>query len=113
MPLSHDIRDRTAELLAEEIALRDYEDWLVEASWNVHRDPDAAAAAPLAYEIELLLSETSGGYRSEEELRAALAQILQREWATFTILDPAIPHSARSKSQTFSGARTPRVEELV
>jgi hypothetical protein len=113
MPLSDDIRDKAVELLAGEIDLGEFEDWFVGASWDVHRDPDAAAAAPLAYHIELLLSELSGGYRTEDELRTSLALMLQRDWATFTILDAATPYSARSKTQVFSGARTRLVKELV
>jgi hypothetical protein len=113
MPLSHDIRDKAADLLAGEIDLREFEDWLIAASWNVHRDADAADAAPLAYHVELLFSELSGGYRNPEDLRAALAEMLQHEWATFTIIDLAVPLAARSKTQVFSGARTPRVTELV
>jgi hypothetical protein len=102
MPLSHDIRDETAKLLAFEIDLRDFEDWLVEATWNVHQDEDAAAAAPLAYKIELLLSELSGGYRTEEEVRAGLARLLQDDWAEFAVFP------SEAKVLVFSGAGTER-----
>ena len=86
MPLSDDIRDKAADLLAYKVDLDEFEDWLVRESWNVHRDPDAAAAAPLAYKIELLLSELSGGYRDEYQFMSSLVRLLQEEWASFEVV---------------------------
>lgn len=100
MPLSDDIWEKAAELLAFEVDLGEFEDWIASETWNVHLDPDADAAAPLAYKIELLLSELSGGYRSEDEFRASLARLLEDRWA-----ESAVSVSEPS-SLVFSGAGT-------
>ncbi|SRR6266498_325247 len=87
MPLSDDIRLHAVQLLSREADLPEFEDWLVASTWNVHRDPDPDAA-PLAYKIDLLLSELSGGYRDEEDVRASIARLLQDHWGDVAIIEP-------------------------
>lgn len=106
MALSDDIREKVAELLVYTLELPEFEDWIASETWNVHRDPDAEVAAPLAYGIELLLSELSGGYRTEDELRHSLARLLQGRWASFVV----IPPNEGPSPLVFSGAGTESVK---
>ena len=69
-----EIRQRLLEWLDGSISLRQFEDWFVPATWNAHRenDPDAES---LADEIEMNLSEYSGGQQNLEQLRGALREL--------------------------------------
>jgi hypothetical protein len=73
-----EIRERLVDLLASEVdkesALSSFEDWLVQASWNMHQTSDHAAQKFVA-EIELSLAEIKSDYellwkRLKEVLRA-------------------------------------------
>jgi hypothetical protein len=69
------IRDKVNELLARKIEIDSFEDWLVTASWNMHRDSDEVAQR-LASAIELRLSEFSSGHLAEARLRTELRELL-------------------------------------
>jgi hypothetical protein len=72
--LEHAIRERLAEYLEGERQLDEFKDWLVGATWDVEQSKEPAAI-DLTYEIKLLLAEHSGGYLTEDELRAELAPV--------------------------------------
>jgi hypothetical protein len=71
MIAENQIRERVARYLVGEISLDELEDWLVERSWNMHRDSDEAAQK-LAAAIELRLAEHSSGHLSDDGLRKEL-----------------------------------------
>lgn len=73
---SRDIRDRLADALLEKSSLDDFEDWLVQHSWNVHKAADFDLLR-LVYAIELRLAEHSSGHLSEDALRKELRSLLQ------------------------------------
>ena len=52
-----------------EISRAQLEDWLFPLVWVGDAEPDAVG---LAWDAQLLLMEASGGYHTEEELRAQL-----------------------------------------
>lgn len=70
-----EIRGHLVDLLAsedgKENALSSFEDWLVQASWNMHQTSDLDAQQLVA-EIELALTEDEGNTGS---LRARLKEI--------------------------------------
>jgi hypothetical protein len=73
-----EIRDRLAALLLSRAFasdLEDFEDWLVQRSWNMHRD-SGPAAQELAAAIELALAEHSSNHLSPEELRRELLRLM-------------------------------------
>lgn len=55
-----------------EISLNQLEDWLIPVVWAEEGEPDAIR---LAWDAQLLLMEASGGYHTEEELRAQLVPL--------------------------------------
>jgi hypothetical protein len=61
--------------LSGEISLQELEDWLVPATWDVHRSGNARAEQ-LASDILLHLAEHSDGWLSEAELRCRLRDIV-------------------------------------
>lgn len=65
------IREKLAHFLTGGLSLDQFEDWLVQKSWNMHRDSDDQSQK-LASAIELRLAEHSNGHLSEPELRAEL-----------------------------------------
>ena len=71
MIAEHQIRERLARYLRNEISLDQFEDWLVQRSWDMHLDSDAAAQK-LASAIELRFAEHSSGHLDEVELRDEL-----------------------------------------
>jgi hypothetical protein len=74
MPNAPQIRSRLAEWIDGRISLSAFEDWFVPATWNIHKENDSEAEN-LADEIELSLSEYSGGYLSIAELRESLEEL--------------------------------------
>jgi hypothetical protein len=69
-----EIRQRLLEWLDGSISLRQFEDWFVPATWNAHRENNPEAES-LADEIEINLSEYSGGQQNIEQLRGALREL--------------------------------------
>jgi len=84
------IREHIASFLAGEESLDAFEDWLVQNSWNMHRD-SSEAAQQLVAEIELRLSEYSSGHLDEGALRNELRSFVEwyREQISFS--DSSIP----------------------
>lgn len=70
------IREHLANYLAGSESLDSFEDWLVEQSWNMHRD-SSEGAQDLVNQIELRLSEHSDGNLSEDKLKRELHQFLE------------------------------------
>ncbi len=66
-----EIREQLANFLSGSLSLEQFEDWLVQNSWNMHKDADDVAQH-LASEIELRLSEHSSGHLSDSALRNEL-----------------------------------------
>jgi hypothetical protein len=62
------VRERLADWLDGRISLSEFEGWLVPATWNIHKANDAEAES-LVDEIELRLSEYSGGHMAAKQLR--------------------------------------------
>jgi hypothetical protein len=69
--LTFAIRDRIIALLAGEISLPEFQDWLVGAKWDVEEigDPEAI---DLSYDVKLALAELSRGDISLTEFRERL-----------------------------------------
>jgi hypothetical protein len=70
-----DIEAHLRSVLSGDVSLEDFEDWLDDASWNMHADSDPAAIAA-AESALLALSEMALAYRSEQSARAELEIIL-------------------------------------
>jgi hypothetical protein len=73
----NEVRERLARYLRGEIALEQFEDWLVQRSWNMHRDSEPAAQKLVAA-IELRLAEHSSGHLDEPSLRSELVPLVSR-----------------------------------
>jgi len=73
----HQIRKYVVDWLAGRISLAQFEDWFVPATWNIAGSDNLVN---LVDEIELNLSEYSGGYLSKEQIREVMQSIL-REFA--------------------------------
>lgn len=71
MIANYQIREKIASYLGNKLALDSFEDWLVQQSWNMHRDA-SREAQELVSAVELRLAEYSSGHLSEEQLRAEL-----------------------------------------
>jgi hypothetical protein len=65
------IREQIGHYLRGEISLDAFEDWLVQRSWNMHKD-SAGDAQRLVSAVELRLAEHSSGHLDENALRAEL-----------------------------------------
>lgn len=83
MIAENSIRDKLNRFLKNEFSLDQFEDWLVQRSWNMHLDSEESAQK-LASAIELRLAEHSSGHLDEpalrEELRAFLTVSTTAVW---------------------------------
>ena len=64
-------------LLANKISLDDFEDWLVQSSWNMQLDSDSEAQE-LVWKIELSLAEYSSEHLDSKELFAELGDLIPK-----------------------------------
>jgi len=97
--LAHgELRNQLVRMLGNEVSLDDFEDWLVQRSWNIHQNSDLLAQR-LAYAIELRLAEYSSGHLSNDELRKELLQLLKQN---MLILSQSPFESGSSTELTFN-----------
>jgi hypothetical protein len=75
MIAENQIREKLGRYLSGELSLDHFEDWLVERSWNMHKDSDESAQK-LASAVELRLAEHSSGHLDDAALRDELRQLL-------------------------------------
>jgi hypothetical protein len=71
------IRDQLASYLAHEVSFAEFEDWLIDYSWNMHKD-SSSDTQDLVTEINSAIYEYLDGYISEEDLRFRLSPQVQR-----------------------------------
>jgi hypothetical protein len=71
------IREQIGHYLRGDISLDVFEDWLVQRSWNMHKDSNEAAQK-LASAVELRLAEHSSGHLDEAALRDELRSFITR-----------------------------------
>ena len=77
MIAENQIREQLARYLRGELSRDQFEDWLVQRSWNMHRD-SVEAAQKLAAAIELRLAEHSSGHLDEPSLRSELLPFVNK-----------------------------------
>ena len=73
MALTAIIRDQVLTYLAGDSTLAEFEEWLVENTWDAHLSD--LPAADLAYTLKHLLAEYTSGHRSEVDLRLAFVPL--------------------------------------
>jgi hypothetical protein len=75
------IREKLGQYLSKQLSLDQFEDWLAEHSWNMHKD-SSESAQKLASAIELRLAEHSSGHLDEcalrDELRPLVTNIIMQ-----------------------------------
>jgi hypothetical protein len=96
------IREKLGHYLSKEWSLAQFEDWLVQGSWNMHKDSEEQAQK-LASAIELRLAEHSSGHLNEKDLRAELQAFLNSPSASVSF------GQAEMSSDAQNNAPSPRV----
>jgi hypothetical protein len=74
--LALDIRERVISFLAGELTLPQFQEWLVEKTWDVEGQGDPKAT-DVTYEIKLALAEHSRGDISWNELRDRMSDAIK------------------------------------
>lgn len=69
------IQQQLSRYLTRELSLNEFEDWLVQQSWNMHRD-SSAAAQRLVAAIELRLAEYSDNHLTDDALERELKGLI-------------------------------------
>lgn len=69
------IRQHLSDWIDGKISLSEFEDWFVPSTWNIQGSDELM---DLVDEIELNLSEYSGGHLSKQGLREAMISLLSR-----------------------------------
>ena len=95
------LRAQVGRFLLGGIDRRQLDEWLFPLIWS---GDDDSGVVNLAWSVELLLMEASGGYLSDEELRAALVP-----YAQVVMGDPEAVVVVSSSSSTFTQGRTLRL----
>ena len=95
------VRAQVGRFLLGRIDRRQLDEWLFPLVWSEDGDHDVV---DIAWSVELLLMEASGGYLSEDELRAALVPHAQIEMG-----EPAPVVVAFASSSTITQGQTLRL----
>jgi hypothetical protein len=74
--LAVDIRERVIAFLAGELPLPQFQEWLVEKTWDIEEQGDLTATG-VTYEIKLALAEHSRGDISGNELRDRMSEAIK------------------------------------
>lgn len=80
-PTLQDVQRYLASYLNREISLSEFRDWFDAETWDLDMEPNTPLGQVVG-EIELRLAEFTNGHRTEDELRAMLNPLRQREPAT-------------------------------
>ena len=93
------IREQLRRLVEDPNRLEEFEDWIVQKSWNMHLDSDPVAQALVA-SIELRLAEHSGGHLSLDQMIEDFYSLLNGYVVLNVRLnaDPSPSHSGSSIS---------------
>lgn len=82
--------------------LDEFEDWIVQRSWNMHRDSEPSAQK-LIGQVELALAEFHNGHVSEAALRQALRNLARNYEISFNQNDnqatESVTYSSNSQVQ--------------
>lgn len=70
-----ELREQIARALRGQVSLNDLYAWLMDRSWNMHKDSDPEAVE-LAAEVEALFFERSDGIISDEKLRHSMLDLV-------------------------------------
>jgi len=73
-----ELQTHLSRYLSNATTLEDFRDWFDDETWGLAAEPDSPARQ-IAGEIELRIAEFTNGHLTEEELRAMLQPLLQRE----------------------------------
>lgn len=75
MIIEHELREQIQQALSAASSLNALYEWLMDRSWNMHKD-SSPPAVELAAEVEALFFERSDGLLRDDELRIKLAALL-------------------------------------
>ena len=81
--LELEIRQRLINYLLDRISLREFQEWFIPNTWDIHLSGEPQGAIALTNDIELRLSEFSSGHLPEVQMRREFSQLLSQ--ATFTL----------------------------
>jgi hypothetical protein len=81
MVLEKEIRSWLRRYLRNEISFQTFEDWFVDATWNVQREGGESAGA-LTYAIERHIAEFTSNSKTEAQMKRALRPFAPTWWAT-------------------------------
>ena len=95
--LRDQIYHKIADYILEEITLKELEDWLIPATWNLHQESDRQVV-DLANEVVLLLMEYSNDHRMESEIRDILREKVTHIFASVTIDEKTLPYTVNVSS---------------
>lgn len=73
-----DIRARIARVLAGDLSLDDFADWLASNSWNMHKHANRDIQQMIGA-IELAFAERANGHRSDDDVKVVLRSFVTLE----------------------------------
>ncbi len=89
--LRDQIYHKIADYILEKMTLKELEDWLIPATWNLHQESDRQVV-DLANEVVLLLMEYSNDHRTKSEIKDILREKVTHIFASVTIDEKPLPY---------------------
>jgi hypothetical protein len=105
MVSAHQIQLKVAEWLDGMISLPEFHAWFASETWDMHNASDDAEGRKLAAEIDLALSEYTGGYLPIDRLREELANAIHPfvEMQDVGVVERAVHFVPHKAAATFDG----------
>ena len=95
--LRDQIYHKIADYILEKMTLKELEDWLIPATWNLHQESDRQVV-DLANEVVLLLMEYSNDHRTKSEIKDILREKVTHIFASVTIDEKTLPYTVNVSS---------------
>jgi hypothetical protein len=105
MIAENQLREKLGRYLSNELSLDHFEDWLVNHSWNMHKDSNESAQK-LASAIELRLAEYSSGHLDEIGLRDELRQFVNSYTVQVSFSEAPLPIIQEPPNNVVTEAKT-------
>jgi hypothetical protein len=85
-----ELRERLISYIANEISFADFEDWLIDRSWDMHKD-STVEAQELVHSINASIFKYLDGYINERSLKIELVALLKDQTADLIVSDTQAP----------------------
>lgn len=85
-----ELRERLVSYIANEISFAEFEDWLIDRSWDMHKD-SAVEAQDLVHAVNAAIFKYLDGFINERSLKTELLALVKDQTVDLVVSDAQAP----------------------